>query len=109
MAKHPRKSKSDIRLLEKLGRAIRVARTARGLSQRELGNHIGKSQNLVFSIETGKKDPGILLLSKIAKALEMPLQFFLMAIQRPNPQEHGFLRALLEGAVETSQKKTRIK
>ncbi len=74
---------NDKEMLGRVGLAVRVARVGRGLSQRELGNKVGKSQNLIWTIESGKKDPGIVLLARIAAALEMPLEFFLTPIQQP--------------------------
>jgi transcriptional regulator with XRE-family HTH domain len=74
---------SDKESLGRVGLAVRVARIGRGFSQRELGKKVGKSQNLIWTIESGKKDPGIVLLARIAEALQMPLEFFLVPIQRP--------------------------
>jgi transcriptional regulator with XRE-family HTH domain len=78
---------SNKELLRRLGLAIRVARVGRGLSQRELGRILGRSQNLIWTIESGKKDPGVLLLAQLADALRMPLEFFLIPIQRT--REHS--------------------
>lgn len=67
-------------VLHRLGLAIRVARVSRGMNQRELARRIRRSQNLVWRIEAGVADPGILLLQKIADALKMSFDFFLLAV-----------------------------
>lgn len=77
---------SNKELLGRVGLAVRVARIGRGLSQRKLGEEVGKSQNLIWSIESGKKDPGVVLLACIAEVLALPLEFFLLPIQRPRSE-----------------------
>jgi transcriptional regulator with XRE-family HTH domain len=72
----------DKELLRRVGLAIRVARVGRGLSQRELAQTLGRSQNLIWTIESGKKDPGVLFLAQLADALRMPLEFFLIPVQK---------------------------
>src|SRR5262249_19842680 len=75
----------DKRLLERLGLAMRVARVSRDLTQRELAAHVGVSQHLIWSIEAGKRDPGILLLQRAAKTLGIPIEFFLIAVADARP------------------------
>lgn len=74
---------SDIESLRRVGLAVRVARVGRGLSQRELAQKVHRSQNLIWTVESGKKDPGIVLLARIADALQMPLEFFFIPIRTP--------------------------
>jgi transcriptional regulator with XRE-family HTH domain len=76
----------DIDLLVRLGRAIRAVRVSRGLTQRDLASRIEKSQNYVWLLESGKKDPGVLFLRKLAAALQMPVDFFLVCIAEPRPE-----------------------
>jgi transcriptional regulator with XRE-family HTH domain len=71
----------DIELLRRVGLTVRIARVGRGMAQRELAQKIGKSQNLIWTVESGKKDVGIVLLTRIANALQMPLEFFLIPIR----------------------------
>ena len=73
----------DKELLGQIALAVRVARVGRGLSQRELAIIVRRSQNLIFTVEAGKKDPGVILLARIADALALPLDFFLIPIQQP--------------------------
>jgi transcriptional regulator with XRE-family HTH domain len=51
------------------GEAIRVARTLRGLSQRELGERVGVPSHRIWRIENREVQPGPDLLAKIWGAL----------------------------------------
>lgn len=74
---------SDIEKLKRLGRAIRLLRVSREMTQRDLAKRAGVSQNHIWAMESGKKDPGVLLLQRIASAVEMPLDLFLVAVCDP--------------------------
>jgi len=76
----------DIDLLVRLGRAMRAVRVSRGLTQRDLASRVGKSQNYIWLLESGKKDPGVLFLRKLAAALDMPVDFFLVCVADPRPE-----------------------
>ena len=53
---------------------VRQLRTARGLSQLALAKLAGVSQPYLWQLEAGrKKNPGILVLRKLAKALGVPV------------------------------------
>jgi transcriptional regulator with XRE-family HTH domain len=70
----------DKELQKRVGLAIRLARIAKGWTQRELAQAIGRSQNFVFSIESGKSDPGVVALRRIAAAMETSVDVFLAPI-----------------------------
>ena len=55
------------------GRAIRVVRSAHGLSQRQLADRIGVSPSHLSLIESGKRDPSLKLLEEIAGNLAIPM------------------------------------
>ena len=55
------------------GRAIRVVRSAHGLSQRQLADRIGVSPSHLSLIESGKRDPSLKLLEEIAGGLAVPM------------------------------------
>ena len=55
------------------GRAIRVVRSAHGLSQRQLADRIGASSSHLSLIESGKRDPSLKLLEEIAGSLAVPM------------------------------------
>ena len=55
------------------GRAIRVVRSAHGLSQRQLAERIGHSPSHLSLIESGKRNPSLKLLEEIATSLTVPM------------------------------------
>lgn len=52
-----------------LGRAIRIARAARGLSQDELAGKSKIASSYVSLIEAGHKNPSMAVLARVSKAL----------------------------------------
>ena len=55
------------------GRAIRVVRSAHGLSQRQLADRTGSSWSHLSFIESGKRNPSLKLLEEIAESLAVPM------------------------------------
>lgn len=55
-----------------LGRRIRELRKARKLSQSELAESTGLSNNFIALLEQGKRSPSLETLEKIASALKSP-------------------------------------
>jgi len=64
---------AEKKLLADVGRRIREARTAQGLSLEQLARLTGISAPALSLIETGKRDPRLTTLSRIADALRVPL------------------------------------
>ncbi len=64
---------AEKKLLADVGRQIREARTAQGLSLEQLARLTGISAPALSLIETGKRDPRLTTLSRIADALRVPL------------------------------------
>jgi transcriptional regulator with XRE-family HTH domain len=60
-------------VLLSLGRAIRTARKARGISQEELAHLSSIDRSYMSSIERGGQNPGIVSIARVAFALEMTL------------------------------------
>ncbi len=58
-----------------LGERIRVAREARGLSQAQLGELTHSNQRVISKIESGKTDLKMSTLRRIAKALEVAVDW----------------------------------
>ena len=57
-----------------LARAIRMARAARGLSQRELAKQVGVRPNYVSMLERGQRsNPSATVVAKFARALNLPV------------------------------------
>lgn len=48
-------------------------RVAKGWSQTKLAEASGVSQTYISDLEAGKKNPTVLILQKLAKALEVPI------------------------------------
>jgi transcriptional regulator with XRE-family HTH domain len=68
-----------------IGTAIRVARTRRGLTQRELALRLKVSITYLSLLERNRRDPSLGLLERLAIALEVPLPLlFLMAEEGNN-------------------------
>jgi transcriptional regulator with XRE-family HTH domain len=62
------------KLLKTFGRSIRRLRKQRGLSQEDLAEACGLSRNYISDIERGVRNPGVLVLVALAKALKVPLR-----------------------------------
>jgi len=60
---------------------IKLIRETLGMSQEQLGKHVGLSPRAVQFIESGSKMPKITTLEKIAKALNAELKIFLVPRQ----------------------------
>ena len=54
-----------------LGAAIRAARRERGVSQEELADRAKLDRSYMSSIERGQQNPGIVLILRVATALDM--------------------------------------
>lgn len=65
-----------------LGRNLRRLRTRRGLSLERLARLSGVSRAMLGQIELGRSVPTILLLNKVAKALNAPLTAFIASDDR---------------------------
>lgn len=63
---------------ERIGQRVKQARINKGYTQAELGEVIGCSNNHMSHIETGQTKVSLSLLLKLAYALDMDLNFFLM-------------------------------
>jgi transcriptional regulator with XRE-family HTH domain len=61
------------KLLKTFGRSIRRLRKQRGLSQEALAEACGLSRNYISDIERGVRNPGLLVMVALAKALKVPL------------------------------------
>jgi transcriptional regulator with XRE-family HTH domain len=59
---------------------VRSLRKRRGFSQEDLAEACGLSRNYISDIERGVRNPGLLVLVAMAKALKVPLQELLEEI-----------------------------
>ncbi len=55
------------------GRALRVVRSAHGLTQRQLADRIGISASHLSLVESGKRDPSLKVLQEISATLAVPM------------------------------------
>ncbi|MDP0930180.1 helix-turn-helix transcriptional regulator [Paracoccus onubensis] len=87
----------DRHLLTEAGHRLRQARLARGLNLHQLARLTGISAPALSLIETGKRDPRLTTLGKIATALRFPLADLLenppgvtTVKQAPYPEGDGY-------------------
>jgi transcriptional regulator with XRE-family HTH domain len=80
----------DTTLVAGLGRAIRAARRAQGLTVERLAREAGVSTGLISQLERGLGNPSFLTLQRLAEALELPFGHFM---QGPQPQGGMVVRA----------------
>ena len=66
-----------------MGERLRAARTARGLSLRELAGRLAVSPSLISQIETGRSNPSVSTLYAIADELDVSLDVLLFNDRRP--------------------------
>lgn len=65
---------SEAKLLETFGRSLRSYRKQRKLSQDDLADAAKLSRNYVSDIERGVRNPGLLALVRLSRALRLPLR-----------------------------------
>lgn len=70
------------------GRWIRLLRTARGLTQEELGHLAGTDKNTIGRIERGEKNVGVAYVWRLAPALGVRRTCSPMR-RTPHPRRHG--------------------
>jgi transcriptional regulator with XRE-family HTH domain len=62
--------------LSKLGQTVRSIRLAKGLTQTELANRIGKDHPNINRLENGKFNPSFIFLKEVAQGLEVDIREF---------------------------------
>jgi transcriptional regulator with XRE-family HTH domain len=65
------------------GRAIRIARTAFGLTQGELAARVSVGASHLSLIESGKRQPSLKVLNEISAALELPVHLLTLLASGP--------------------------
>jgi transcriptional regulator with XRE-family HTH domain len=61
-----------------LGNAIKLIRTARGMSQRDLAPKLNISANYLSLVEGDKRDPSLAVLKRISVELKVPVAMLFM-------------------------------
>ena len=87
-----RVSESD--QLRMLGDRVRQARARRGMSRKLLAGHSGVSERYLAQLEKGQGNISILLLRRIAQALDLPLETLVLEGPEP-PVELAYMLELL--------------
>jgi transcriptional regulator with XRE-family HTH domain len=96
------------------GRAIRIVRTAYGLTQSELAERLSIGASQLSLIEAGKRQPSVRVLQEISAALEVPLHLLTLLASNPedldesaDPKQAAELaRALLRVLVGVGEQRT---
>lgn len=72
---------------DSIGEKIRILRKAKGLTQEDLGEHIGAKRSTVGSYETGRRTPYVKDLEKIAAFFGVGLDYFGVTNTREDVQD----------------------
>lgn len=65
-------------VLVAFGAAVRQARTEQSISQEELAHRAGLDRSYLSSIERGAQNPGLIAVSRIARALDLPIAHLML-------------------------------
>jgi transcriptional regulator with XRE-family HTH domain len=68
-----------------LGKTIRDLRSARGYSQESFADAVGLHRTYMGGIERGERNVGVVNLSRIAEALELPLSGLIAEAEKAMP------------------------
>ena len=68
-------------VLTQLGMRIRYLRKQKGLSQEDLALEAGVNKNYLSDLERGNRNPSLMILEKIAKALDVSLEILFQGIE----------------------------
>lgn len=60
------------------GKAVTVIRAAKGMSQKELAEQIGKTPSYISRIESGARTPSLDVIDTICDRLEIPVSLFML-------------------------------
>jgi XRE family aerobic/anaerobic benzoate catabolism transcriptional regulator len=73
VTKTDQKASSDERFLHELGEQVRAARARSGMTRKDLAAESGVSERYLAHLESGQGNISVLLLQKVAAALNLPL------------------------------------
>jgi transcriptional regulator with XRE-family HTH domain len=65
------------------GKAIRICRAAKGLSQKDLAAKTGVASSHISLIEAGKRSPSLATVEKICEALNVPSHLVMLLAAEP--------------------------
>jgi transcriptional regulator with XRE-family HTH domain len=85
------------------GRAIRICRAARGLTQKDVAVKAGIKPSYISLIEAGKRSPSLTTVENIGKSLDVPAHLLMMLAAEPGDVKrehakdlHDFSAAMLK-------------
>lgn len=84
----------------KTGEIIKSLRRSEGLSQKELSERVRITRTYLAQVESGKKDPGLVLLRDIAAEFDMPVALLLVEESNSASEIHDTLRSILRNLLE---------
>src|SRR4051794_7340078 len=90
--------------IEQMGQRIREARERRGLTQEALGQLIGRNQHAISHYESGTRAIVVTELPAIAKALQVPIEYFFGNVVDPDEEALGLVSEL--STLPPGQRKT---
>jgi len=76
------------------GKAIRICRAAKGLSQKELASKAGIGSSHISLIEAGKRSPSLATVEKICKALKVPTHLVMLLAAEPGEVQAQHMESL---------------
>lgn len=85
------------------GRIIQLLRRAQGWSQKDLSERIGVARTYLAQVESGKRDPGLVLLRDAARELKVPVALLLANEEGPARDINIELRKLLTHVLEARE------
>lgn len=65
------------------GKAIRICRAARGLSQTDLASQLDLSPSYLSLLEAGKRHPSLKTLERVSRTLHVPSHLLLLLASEP--------------------------
>ena len=76
-----------------IGKALRICRAARGLSQRDLAQKAGFSTSYISLVEQGKREPSLSGIKKLTEALSLPRDLLiLLAIESADTNKTSIVK-----------------
>lgn len=69
-----------------LGNAIKLIRTARNITQRQIAKQLDVSANYLSLIESDRRDPSLAFLNRLAGALKVPVAMLFVFQGEPIPE-----------------------
>ncbi len=74
-------------MFKKIGQRIRKVRLEQGIKQKDLARRIGISQGALTNFELGRRKISLEWMLRIARALEVPVAYFMGAVETPMEED----------------------